>query len=136
MDIKTDYRLPPAIIVGDSKVPAQAQTVSHKTALSEKAATQQAVIQADSDAAPLSSAVKDAKAERDTLETAVSNLQDFTQNIQRNLNFSINESTGRTVVEVTDRVSGEVIRQLPTEEALRLAESLDEMRSLLFTAQA
>ena len=134
MDIKTDYRLPPAITVGDVKVPAQ--TVGNTAALTEKATTLQAVTKPESDVAPLSTAVKDVKAERDTLETAVSNLQDFTQNIQRNLNFSINESTGRTVVEVTDRVSGEVIRQLPTEEALRLAESLDEMRSLLFTAQA
>ena len=134
MDIKTEYRLPPVITVGDVKAPAQ--TVGNKAALNEKSTTLQAVTKAERDVAPLDTAVTDAKAERDTLETAVSNLQDFTQNIQRNLNFSINESTGRTVVEVTDRESGEVIRQLPTEEALRLAESLDEMRSLLFTAQA
>ncbi|MDY0249512.1 MAG: flagellar protein FlaG [Pseudomonas sp.] len=134
MDIKTEYRLPPAITVGDVKVPAQ--TVGNKVPLNEKTTALQAATKPENDVAPLDTAVKDAKAERDTLETAVSNLQDFTQNIQRNLNFSINESTGRTVVEVTDRVSGEVIRQLPTEEALRLAESLDEMRSLLFTAQA
>lgn len=134
MDIKTEYRLPPAITVGDVKVPAQ--TVGNKVPLNEKTTALQAATKPENDIAPLDTAVKDTKVERDTLETAVSNLQDFTQNIHRNLNFSINESTGRTVVEVTDRVSGEVIRQLPTEEALRLAESLDEMRSLLFTAQA
>ncbi len=70
------------------------------------------------------------------VQQAVNTLQEFTQSIQRNLNFSIDESTGRMVVKVTDSVSGDVIRQLPSEEALRLAESLDEMRSLLFTAQA
>lgn len=56
--------------------------------------------------------------------------------MQRNLNFSIDDSTGITVIKVTDALSGDVIRQMPTEDALRLAERLDEMRSLLFEAQA
>lgn len=76
------------------------------------------------------------KQDKQTLEEAVSSMQDATQAMQRNLNFSIDESTGRMVVKVTDSSSGEVIRQMPTEEALRLAESLDEMRSLLFEARA
>ncbi|MBN7116559.1 flagellar protein FlaG [Pseudomonas oleovorans] len=70
------------------------------------------------------------------VETAVSSIQAFAQSIQRNLNFSLDDSTGRVVVKVTDGVSGEVIRQIPSEEALRLAESLDEVRSLLFKAEA
>ena len=76
------------------------------------------------------------KQDKQTLEEAVASMQDATQAMQRNLNFSIDESTGRMVVKVTDSSSGDVIRQMPTEEALRLAESLDEMRSLLFKAQA
>ncbi|QEY59172.1 flagellar protein FlaG [Pseudomonas sp. C27(2019)] len=131
MDIKTDYRLPPAITASDTKTPKQvtaeqpaknAETV-RATAREERTGT----VELNSAAAAL---------ERDTLQEAVANMQDFTQNIQRSLSFSINESTGRTVVEVTDKATGDVIRQLPTEEALRLAESLEEMRSLLFTAQA
>lgn len=74
--------------------------------------------------------------DKQSLEEAVANMQGAAQAIQRNLNFSIDDSTGRMVVKVTDSASGEVIRQMPTEEALRLAESLDEMRSLLFSAQA
>lgn len=70
------------------------------------------------------------------LEEAVSSIQNFVQNIRRDLNFSLDDSSGRVVVKVTDSVSGEVIRQLPSEEALRLAESLDEARSLLFKAEA
>ena len=73
---------------------------------------------------------------KQTVEDAVASMQESTQAMQRNLDFSIDDSTGRMVVKVTDSASGEVIRQMPTEEALRLAESLDEMRSLLFTAQA
>lgn len=74
--------------------------------------------------------------DKDTLEEAVAGMQEATQAMRRDLNFSIDDSTGRMVVKVTDSSSGEVIRQMPSEEALRLAESLDEMRSLLFEAQA
>lgn len=77
-----------------------------------------------------------AQPDKQAVENAIVSMQDATQAMQRNLNFSIDESTGRMVVKVTDSASGEVVRQMPTEEALRLAESLDEMRSLLFTAQA
>lgn len=56
--------------------------------------------------------------------------------VPRDLSFSLDDSTGRVVVKVTDSTSGEVIRQIPSEEALRLAERLDEARSLLFKAEA
>ena len=74
--------------------------------------------------------------DKQTVEDALTSIQESTQAMQRNLNFSIDDSTGRMVVKVTDSKSGDVIRQMPTEDALRLAESLDEMRSLLFKAQA
>ena len=77
-----------------------------------------------------------AQSDKQAVESAVASMQESTQAMQRNLAFSIDDSTGRMVVKVTDSASGEVIRQMPTEEALRLAESLDEMRSLLFKAQA
>ena len=129
MDIKTDYRLPPTNIAGDAK--ALKQTGPNPVMLGASVSTS-----LQNDAAKLGKAAADTETDRDVLEAAVSDLQDHTQSLQRNLNFSINEQTGRTVVEVTDMISGEVIRQLPTEEALRLAESIDEMRSLLFEAEA
>lgn len=73
---------------------------------------------------------------REPMEEAVSSIKAFAQSIQRNLNFALDDSTGRMVVKVTDGVSGEVIRQIPSEDALRLAESLEEVRSLLFKAEA
>ena len=56
--------------------------------------------------------------------------------ITRDLDFSLDDSTGRMVVKVTDRASGDVVRQIPSEEALRLAENLEQVRSLLFKAEA
>lgn len=71
-----------------------------------------------------------------TVEEAVSAIQEFVQTVRRNLNFDLDDSSGRVVVKVTDAESGEVIRQIPSEEALKLAESLTEARSLLFEAKA
>ncbi|MDH4612122.1 flagellar protein FlaG [Pseudomonas sp. BN102] len=76
------------------------------------------------------------KAEEKPVEAALSNIQDFVQHIQRNLSFALDESSGRVVVKVTDAESGELIRQIPSEEVLKLAESLSEARSLLFQAEA
>lgn len=76
------------------------------------------------------------KQDREALELAVTSIEGFVQNIRRNLDFALDDSSGRLVVKVTDGATGEVIRQLPSEEVLRLAESLDEVRSLLFKAEA
>jgi len=58
------------------------------------------------------------------------------QSIQRDLSFSVDDSTGDVVVKVIDGDSGKVVRQIPSEEILRLTERLDEMRSLMFEAKA
>ena len=50
--------------------------------------------------------------------------------------FNLDEDSGRVVINVTEATSGDVIRQIPSEEALRLAENLSEIRSVLFEAEA
>jgi len=75
-------------------------------------------------------------ASREEVEAAVATIQDFVQSVRRSLNFSLEEGSGRVVVKVTDAGSGDVIRQIPSEEALQLAENLSEVRSLLFKAEA
>lgn len=70
------------------------------------------------------------------LEEAVANIQEVVQSISRDLNFSLDDSTGSLVVKVTDTKSGDLIRQIPSEEALNLAKRLDEVRSFLFEGKA
>lgn len=74
--------------------------------------------------------------DRETLEAAVSDMQNFVQSVKRDINFNVDDSSGRVVVNVTEGSSGDVIRQIPSEEALRLSENLSEIRSLLFKAEA
>lgn len=88
------------------------------------------------EASAVSIGAKAGETNGEQIEEAVTSIQNFVQTIRRDLNFSLDDSSGRVVVKVTDSASGEVIRQLPSEEALRLAESLEEVRSLLFKAEA
>lgn len=77
------------------------------------------------------------KQEPQKLETAVSSLNDYVQNIQRTLSFSIEEDTGITVVRVFDSETEELIRQIPAEETIKLAASIEEnISNLLFQERA
>jgi len=53
--------------------------------------------------------------EPQALQTAVSKLNDYVQNIQRTLSFTVEENTGITVVQVYDSETEELIRQIPAE---------------------
>ena len=80
---------------------------------------------------------KAADAERSVdMTELVERFRSQVQSIQRDLNFSVDDSTGDVVVQVIDGDSGKVVRQIPSEEILRLTERLDEMRSLMFEAKA
>jgi len=61
---------------------------------------------------------------RDELENVVSQLQDYVQSIQRDMQFQIDDATGRIVVQVIDSNSKEVVRQIPSEEMLAIARHL------------
>jgi flagellar protein FlaG len=44
---------------------------------------------------------------------------------QHNLKFDVNENLGRTVVKVIDSKTGDLIRQIPSEELVALAERIE-----------
>jgi flagellar protein FlaG len=54
----------------------------------------------------------------------------------RQLNFDIDEKSKQTYVSITDSKTGEVIRQIPTQEMRKLKAQIDEMIGLLFDEQA
>lgn len=85
---------------------------------------------------PLQPSASSGEPSKDDVDTAVAGIKAFAQRIERNLDFSVDDSTGRVVVKVLDGDSGDVIRQIPSEELLRLSERLEDMRSLLFQAKA
>lgn len=68
------------------------------------------------------------------IETAVSQLNEFVQSNTRQLNFSVDEGSNKQVVKVTDAESGKIIRQIPSEEILRLSERLQDFQTEVGTA--
>jgi flagellar protein FlaG len=70
------------------------------------------------------------EAQREQLDEAVSQLNDFVQNVQRDLQFEVSDDLGQTIVKVVDQSTKEVIRQIPDEVAVRLAENLQQNEPL------
>ncbi|UZE97565.1 flagellar protein FlaG [Alkalimarinus alittae] len=60
------------------------------------------------------------------LEGAVTKLNDYIQNVQRDLEFQTDDSSGKTVITVVDRQTSEVVRQIPDDVALKLAQDLQQ----------
>jgi len=82
-------------------------------------------------------AANHSEAVQEDLEQAVSRLNDYVQSSKRELQFSMDESTGRTVITVIDSSTSKVIRQLPDKLALDLARKLNNEEPIrLFSAHA
>lgn len=75
----------------------------------------------------ISSAEAEALAER---------LSEFARSINRDLAFSVHEDSGKTVIQVLDSETNEIIRQIPSEELLRLSERLSDAQAILFDENA
>nr|WP_314583214.1 flagellar protein FlaG [uncultured Pseudomonas sp.] len=73
---------------------------------------------------------------REVLDKAVASIRSDVQNVHRNLEFSVDEESGVSIVKVVATDSGVVIRQIPSEIAVKLAESLKESSNLLFSEKA
>lgn len=83
------------------------------------------------------STLKDKEAQEDAkAKAAAEDIQKFFHAVKRNLEFSIDEASGKVIVKVIASDSGEVVRQIPNAEILKLAESLSDANSLLFHAKA
>ena len=82
----------------------------------------------------------EANPDREALDQAVSSMNSFVQNLQRDLQFEVDLDLGQTVISVVDRSTNEVIRQIPSEEAVaraqRLREQFDDAGGLLIKVQA
>lgn len=60
------------------------------------------------------------------LENVAKQLQEFIGAMNRGLEFIVDDDSGRDVIKVIDKNSGDVIKQYPTEEVLSLVAKLSE----------
>lgn len=77
-----------------------------------------------------------AKLTAEQVEQMVKEVKQVVEQVAQNLRFSVDESTGRTVITVTDAATKEVIRQIPSEEMLAVARALDRLQGLLLRREA
>ena len=64
------------------------------------------------------------------LQAAVADIAKNVRNVQRSLQFSVDQSSGRTVITVVDKAADEVIRQIPPEEILAIADRIQNVAGL------
>ena len=72
----------------------------------------------------------------DDVREAVKEIERNLSSNSTDLRFSVDNSTGKTVVSVLDSQTKEVIRQIPAEEVMQMARFLDRMQGLLVKGKA
>ena len=101
--------------------PVEKSNDSAQTALDERALREKA---------------KEQRLSNEELAEAVQDIQSRLEVVGTRLGFSIHEETEDIVVEITNRESGELIRQIPSDEVLELRARLDELVGILFDKKA
>ena len=69
---------------------------------------------------------------RANLSSAINMLNEQMTSTKRGLGFSFDSSKNSAVIKVTDLNSGNVVRQIPTEEVLKMAHHIDAMKGILY----
>ncbi len=62
------------------------------------------------------------------ISETVTEINDIIRSVQRDLAFNVDEDSGRTVISVIDSESGELIRQIPSEDLLAIATHLRDFQ--------
>lgn len=111
----------------DSIGTAASARTADRLAVSSDAAAAPGVARAPATAVETANAVKGSAAvpSLDQVNEAVSQLNKSAQANSQGLEFSVDSDTKRTVVKVIDQSTKEVLRQIPTPEALEIAKALE-----------
>lgn len=72
----------------------------------------------------------------DQVKQAVQDINLSLQSLSQGLEFSIDTDSNRTVVKVIDQQTQELIRQMPSQEALDIAKMLDQVLGKLIREKA
>ena len=70
------------------------------------------------------------------VKDAVAAANEAMKSIKSELDFSVDDETGKTIVRVIDKQTGTLIRQMPSREMLEIAKALDRLQGLLVSNSA
>ena len=71
-----------------------------------------------------------------TVEAIAKQMQQALSSSNTGLKFSVDNSTGKTIVSVVEEKTGDVIRQIPNEEMMAISRNIGKMQGLLFQKKA
>ena len=63
-------------------------------------------------------------------------LERFARAVRRELEFRVDEESGRTIITVRNKETGEIVRQIPAEEVLAMAHAVAEGGAILLDSTA
>ena len=115
-------KLPTSAVDMGTKSRELAQSVQ-----AESTQTQQAVQQVES--------AQKFELKPEQLEQMAEQLEQFVSSFNRGLTFSVHEKSGRQVVSVVDKNTGDTIRQIPSEELLDVISRLAEASGSLINTK-
>lgn len=72
----------------------------------------------------------------ENLQAAARTIDSFVRDMGRSLDFRVDSSSGKQIVRVSNPQTGEVVRQIPNEEAVQIARSLNYLQSVLVSIKA
>ena len=70
---------------------------------------------------------------RSELNNAISLLNEQMTKLGRNLGFSVDHQIGMSIVTVNDRNTGAMIRQIPNEAVIRVAQNIESLKGVIYS---
>ncbi|HTU67023.1 MAG TPA: flagellar protein FlaG [Steroidobacteraceae bacterium] len=114
--------------VGDAAIEVEAKVVTQRAAAETRDAQAQTA-NAKANAAPQQQ--EKAPPTPHKIESVTKQIDSFLRSQNHQLQFRVDQGSGKMVVTVTDGETGEVIRQVPGEEAIKMAQRIEDMTGLL-----
>lgn len=75
------------------------------------------------------------QASPEQLQRISADMQRKADTVTTELHFAVDQSTGRTLIRVTDRTTQQLIRQIPTEEAMEIAKQINNFQQHMLLDQ-
>ncbi|MDA8094521.1 MAG: flagellar protein FlaG [Betaproteobacteria bacterium] len=82
------------------------------------------------------SAATQGKPDPQAIQQSVAQINQAVESYSLNFQFSVDKTTGISVVKVIDPQTKQVIRQIPPEQTIEIAKSLDQLKGLLLQHKA
>ena len=131
MNITSAHSAPPLSTTAAHKAPA-ASVVPSGPASAEPEQAESAVAKVKLQAPEKVDLGFSAQEMRENIQEAIERLNQQLKDNGRDLSFQIDEEIDRTIITVRNIETGEVVRQIPSEEIVRMAHSIEEGKGLLF----